>query len=667
MAHCQNCGAPSAPTAVVCTECGAKLTSVPRLGSQTIVGVSPFAPPEKKDEPQSDSPADETPAAGNDPLKGTKIGMPSPFASVEKPVEETKRVDPSAGGQPQPEVPRKAFSGTMVGMPSPVAKPLAQGTAAATDDRADNPRAGEAAHAPPKTLSGTMVGMPSPFPASPEKRSADDNAPKPAQAPEDESHPARLDPTLEELRETYAHNNLHDTIGQTPKSRGARPAAAPSASKEASASSAQGQRFSGTLLGIAQPGIAPVHNASAMSPPHPLAPTGTGSGSSHPPSGFSELPSLAPPLGRPTWQTALLVALGLVAAAGIGGLAAKMSKPDRVVTVSRFAVDDSGKDQLELACQSCEDGTMLEIGTASTRFEKGIGTIVVDHPLALGQNEFPLKMVGPEGKELSAAPLIVPVAFRMSSNWKGRHAETPHGEVLVEAPAESTIKIDGKAVMAIDGKVSYEVPVDEQTLGESSEIEKVAIDVPIEVTTGGKSRTTRASLRGAITPLTLSSVGPIHEIGKGPVTIAGRSAAGAKVSADGKNSIASEDGTFSLVLEDPKEFDGFVTAFTDELLARRVPLVLTRSAEEPEDTLRTFSAIDKAAFVHLTGTVIESRVSQGVTRTLIEVDEGCKIPPCLISASYAEPRHLTPNRSVTVFGWAQPGDPLTLEVIKFPK
>jgi len=365
------------------------------------------------------------------------------------------------------------------------------------------------------------------------------------------------------------------------------------------------------------------------------------------------------------WQTVAFIGGGLVAAAGLGGLVAKMSKADVQVSVTRFSVDDAGHDQLELKCPQCPSGTTLRIQQATCKFEGSKCTLIVSEPLSLGQNEFDLSLVAADGDLLSADPLLVPVAFRMSSNWKGRQASPPFGEILVEAPVGSTIKVDGKPVTDQAGKATYRVVLDAETLGEARDPQKVAFDVPIEVTTGDKIRSTRASLRGVIAPLQLTSAAPLHELSGKTVTISGLSSPGAQVRFGSVTSIANERGEFTLQLTHPQETSGFVEAGTDDQLSRRSPLKLSRSASLPPPVITTFEKITGPSFVQLDATVLESRVAVGVTRTLLEIQKGCQNPPCLLSTTYAEPKHLLPNRTVTVSGWATPGDPVSVKVVKF--
>jgi hypothetical protein len=344
---------------------------------------------------------------------------------------------------------------------------------------------------------------------------------------------------------------------------------------------------------------------------------------------------------------------------------AKLSKADVQVNVTRFSVDEEGRDQLELKCPECPEQTTLRVGKSTCTFSAGRCTLIMDQPLKLGQNEFELGLVTRDGQVITAEPLLVPVAFRMASSWKGREASPPYGEVVIEAPAGSQIKVDGQAVPAPDGKVTHRITLDEQTLGESRDRQPVSFDVPIEVTTANKVRSTRAALRSAIAPLDLTSVGSVHELAGKPVTITGFTAPGGRVIYGSATAIANDRGEFSLALPAPAPTTGFVEVRADELLTRRVALELAASAALPAERTTAFEDITSPRFVELSATVIESRVVGGVTRSLLEVQAGCERPPCLINAIYPEPRHLVPNRPVKVMGWASPGDPVTVQVTKF--
>ncbi len=554
------------------------------------------------------------PQAAARPLAGTMIGMPSPVLPESTPPPPA----PIAAAPAQ----KSTFTGTMVGVVPPIARPTPL-----------SPADQQATHHSPTPLASTQLG----YPINKELQSAMDGQGSLGFA----------------LNQTASSGSFVDSTGAS-----ARSDQVPGGPK----------RFDGTLLGVAQPGIAPTPGAAAEAPPNAggvFEPSDFPTVPDSPKSGVvtSRVPPGTPP--RPLWQTVAFIGGGLLAAAGLGGFLAKMSKADAQVSVTRFSVDDAGRDQLELKCPQCPPGTTLRIQEATCKFEDHKCTLIVSQPLSLGQNEFELSLVAADGELLSADPLLVPVAFRMSSNWKGRQASPPFGEILVEAPAGSRIKVDGKPMSDQAGKTTYKVVLDAETLGESREAQKVAFDVPIEVTTGDKIRSTRASLRGVITPLQLTSVGPLHELSGKTLTISGLSSPGAKVRFGSTTTTANERGEFSLLLTHPDESRGFVEASTEEQLVRRAPLTLSRHASLPAPVITSFEEIKAPGFVQLDATVLESRVAAGVTRTLLEIQKDCGSPPCLLSTTYAEPTHLLPNRTVTVSGWATPGDPVSVKVVKF--
>lgn len=601
MANCQNCGAECAPLAAVCSQCGAKLKVAAPVGGQTMLGMaSPFTPPSEAVPHQR-------------ALAGTMVGMPSPLAGPpsDQPTE-LRGAHDTVVSATEAVPPRRALSGTMVGMPSPVARSPSE------HGEPDPPEL--ASHNQP-TGTATFIGNSS---------------------------------SLDALRATEAQGSRF-ALDQT--------------TSAGSIADGPGRRFDGTLLGVAQPGIAPNQDAFAA-PPQAL-----GSGAVEPSTSDTPtvpdspnsgvVPARAPTSpGRPMWQTASFIAAGLLAAAGLGGLFAKMSKADVQVNVTRFSVDETGHDQLELKCPECPEQTTLRIAESTCKFSQGTCTLVVGKPLSLGQNEFDLSLVAADGEILSADPLLVPVAFRMASSWKGRQASPPYGEIVIEAPAGSRIQVNGEPVADAAGKATYRVELDKESLGEAREAHKIALDVPIEVTTGDKVRSTRATLRSSITPLQLTSLGPVHQLSGKTLTVTGLSTPGAKISLGHATTTANEHGEFTLSLTTPSEFKGFVEARAEDQLTRRVPVELTQAATLP-DPVTDYAQITAPVFVQLSATVIESRVAGGVTRSLLEIQEDCKNTPCLISTIYAEPKHLLPNRNVTVSGWATPGDPVLVKVVKF--
>jgi len=79
----------------------------------------------------------------------------------------------------------------------------------------------------------------------------------------------------------------------------------------------------------------------------------------------------------------------------------------------------------------------------------------------------------------------------------------------------------------------------------------------------------------------------------------------------------------------------------------------------------SFSELKDGVEALLTANVLESRISQGVTRTLLEVPRGCKKSPCLLRGVFAEPKALRPNRTIRIQGDVKASDPFTVRISRF--
>ncbi len=459
-----------------------------------------------------------------------------------------------------------------------------------------------------------------------------------------------------------------------PHSAQMRAAAPPAATPQAEAPPAATPRaatpqakFAGTLLGIARPGIAPnpdrtqnlAHSSSvAESKESPTTPVEIAAPS------FNVIG--APfPTSRPLWKNAAFLAGGVGLAAAIGGGIALLRPSTLDVQVHQFTIDDEGNDELKVSCPQCPEGTQLILGKVKSTIHKGEASLQPSAPLKLGKNELKFRLIAPDGEELRARPVVVPVAFRVNANWNGRHADAPYAEIVVSAPPKSIIQIDGKQIGSESGTAKHTVSFAKEATGENEKLRSVAVDLPVTVKIDKKTRRTSAALSGVITPLSLSSPASHHQLAGKPLTINGRTSADAEVEIAGKKIQADSQGLFSLTLESVQPGPLLVRAHTPRTLTRTVQLHLVKRVKFPKKLVTRFKNIKKGALVNISGNVLESRVSNGTTVALLEVDKGCSAPPCLLRAVYGEPVALRPNRRVRILGEATGGSPLTLRVRRF--
>jgi len=438
-------------------------------------------------------------------------------------------------------------------------------------------------------------------------------------------------------------------------------------------------KFGGTLLGIAQPGIAPnedyTKRPNVAAPPSAAPPRLAASAAqSRParqstpasvPMGLPHKPPATFPTTRPTWHYVLLAIGGLIVAASIGGLAALLGPQRATLKVDKFTIDNQGNDELSISCDECLDGTTISLGKIISHTKDGTAIVHPSSPLKLGKNTLNFRVSAPGGDVLRAKALVLPVAFRVQTDWDGRHEKVPFAAVTVAAPDDSTVQIAGTPFRLKDKRAVYRKTFGQAAQGEESKVLPLAFVVPIVVTVNGIKRETSASLTGAIAPLTLTSPAPLHQLNGKSVTVAGRTSPDATVMVGSTKVSAGANGTFSHTIDSPKEGELEVRAYTDRLVARRLRLKFVTQANVPTDAVRKFKDIQPGLSVTLVGNVLESRVKNGTTTALLEVQTGCENPPCLLRAVYGAPIALKPNRQVRVFGTAASGSSKTLRVTRF--
>jgi hypothetical protein len=360
-----------------------------------------------------------------------------------------------------------------------------------------------------------------------------------------------------------------------------------------------------------------------------------------------------------------MIGAAMVVAAGIGGAIAVFAPKPVTVVVSEFSIDEDGQDRLRIRCAGCEDGDTLVLGDAKGAIEGTEAVLRPKTPLKLGRNELAFHLVTKSGEKREAKTVILPVAFRVLTSWEGRHENPPYAVVTVSAPNDTKVKISG-----VDAPVEKEhavrhIPFEKETLGESKSIESVSAEIPVQVMVDGKKRSAQAELKSGITPLTLTSPAPVHRLGGSTLTVEGTTSADAKVIVNGKAIAADEKGHFRTEIANPGEGELTIEARGKELLTRRVTILLVKQAKPASGAISKFSDIAVGSDVLLSGNVLESRIAEGTTRALVEVETGCETPPCLLRAVYGEPLKLKPNRPVKLSGRAAGGSPMTIRATAF--
>ena len=434
----------------------------------------------------------------------------------------------------------------------------------------------------------------------------------------------------------------------------------------------------GTMLGVAMPGIAPTHGAQpaqmhaaprgrVVGAPAPLAPIVPA-----PAPLVDDEPQIAAPMraarsGVPISIVASVLA-GLLLVAGIAvALLWKGSPP----IVARPTLDAQGHEALHLVCESCADGTRVELAGSKTELKAHEGDLVLATPLAIGDNPLVLQVVRPGMGRDETVKLVVPVSFRIRADVSTVNAKPPVITIRVEAIPASQVEVDGKP-LALDGagKASYTIDVSAETSGSSVETRRVEKQVTYSVTHKGEAPskgTIPAAV--AIVPLQLDAPTSHAVTDQKTITVAGLTTAGATVKVNGEAVPLEASGAFSkaLAVSPSGELTVDVEASSPQLAPRTAHAVvrhvdsLDAEAKAAEtlptatyDAVKDDIAGNAGKAIVIEGEIVDTRVAGHQTILVVTDHRGCagKADPnaCLARVLFGGEDKRKKGDTVRVFG-----------------
>ena len=442
-----------------------------------------------------------------------------------------------------------------------------------------------------------------------------------------------------------------------------------------------------TMMGVARPGIAPLNPGQAKLP----TATPAASAPAHaPPAAYpssGSLPSASevganPPSARPLAPAVrssrqgtapkqgipALAAVSMVGAAGLFAAAAVVwlfYRGHGSLEARATALAD-GKEQLELTCSACDDGTVARLDAASATFAGHHASLPLSRPLKVGENPMTITLVALRGKQ-SFVDISVPVAYRVRGDTSGLDAPTPELRVLVSALPGSTVSVDGKPVaLNAEGEGRYVVDVSAEVTGLDASVKTLERKLPYVVTPpNGAPQTGAVSLQAGITPLIIDAPGPAVLLETSNFVLAGRTAKAGTLSVSDRPISVDPTGRFAQMMNvsAPGETTIVIRATSKDTAPRLFPLrvkrvdSLVREAERVRQRATSnYAAISEQAerkrgwAVALDGVGVEARTENYNTVVLMDVQSGCVHAPCLARITYGAPYSLSAGDKFSAFG-----------------
>lgn len=655
MVPCPKCGTPQSPDVRRCRACGQQLGVAPtadeplkQLGKTQVSGTPASSGPSKP--PLASTASLEPPAGtptGSPGFKKTMMGMPA-------------LSPPSTAAPSAPAPAAGSLHKTMLGVAPMAGSPL--GSAAPARPRTVAGLGGPALPEPsvPNTSSGikkTMLGVAPP------------SVPPPAsETPGAPHHSAPLAATQVQFNPSTAAAqpsgfNPSGTLplqGDQGASQGPSHPSQPPPPVHPSGSSGHQK----TMLGVAVPGIAPMHPGQAK--PTPAAPQVYAA-----PPVYSVPPSAAAPASVEQAPRSRRLIYGLFVTLFLGLVLASvfafywLSSPYSVA--AKVVLDDNGDEQLEVSCSDCPDGTTSEIDGQMTTFKQGKARVTLSDPLKVGNNSLSISLLKPGDKHAETLELTVPVQFRVRGDLSGLGEDPPTLRVAIQAIPGTRVVLDGNAI-ALDagGRGDYKVDVSKELTGEAVSLEKLEKTIPYTITPPDADPAKgEITMRANIAPLKLDAPGPSIVIDKPNFMLAGRTQKGGSVSVAGRAITVDPAGRFAQLMSvsSAGETTISVRGSAKDFAPRLVPVKIRR-VESLADEAKRLKGVSRTAFADVASNadnskgssvlvdarVVESRTDSHTTVILADVTSGCSSDSCLMRVVYGAKMTLKKDEIITVSG-----------------
>jgi len=627
MRACPRCGTSNPIGAAACGACGALLDPRAQPAApagafkQTMLGgVAPVSPQSVpgaasaaglKQTMLGVAPASSQPVPGAAPaggLKQTMLGVAPVPQSV-----------PGAG-QTRGSQPPARFAGTMIGMQSPLSAPAPAAPAPAAP----------AAPADARGFKQTMLGFAAAPGAAPET------------LPSPQAHSAaRVAPPTQDMAGTMIH--------ASPSPHGQMPAPAASPASVPGMPGPQRPMHQQTMLGVARPGIAPLHAGQGRPDPAPAP---------------AVMPEIRRPLpepepepldvlpiprrgGLPKGALALMaVSAALAVIAGIVAFLWESPRPIRAEVV----LDDRGSEAIALTCDDCADGTTVSLGSSRGTFSARKASLALSKGLEIGRNEIAVDVKRPGMGRDEQVTLSVGVDYRVRGVLTPLTEDPPKVKVAVEAVPGATAIVDGHAVpLDAAGKGDYGIEVSRDLEGPADEIRPFERKLPYTITLpGGAAHRGDVVLRFGIVPLRVEAPGDGIVIEGETFMLSGRTLKDGRITVSGRPITVDAEGRFAQLMNVSSVGETTIVVRAEakdhaprlvRVKVKRVASLRDEAALFRQSATDQYSAIasadDKKGIpVALDGEVVESRMDGEVTRLLLEVKGGCPSAPCLAKIVY---------------------------------
>lgn len=343
-----------------------------------------------------------------------------------------------------------------------------------------------------------------------------------------------------------------------------------------------------------------------------------------------------------------------------------LSQRRSVRAEARF--DPLGRPELHLSCPSCADGTSLSLGEASAVTRGGRAVLALSPPLSLGRQRATLEVKDPGQRRPRREEVEYEVDFVVSADQRGLAHPEPKLALVFDAKPEVSFVVDGRVVApSPNGIRRYELGVRQELTGPAKQPTTLRKKIPYLV-----KRPTGESVRGElelvipIVALSVEAPGPSIVIEGSSFVLAGATERDGLVTVEGRPITVDPSGRFAQLMSVSAIGDTTVSVRASApgraprffpIRVKRVASLAAEAAAFERRAQGSYAAIADAVeqkvgwAVVLEGKLTEVKSDGYVSSLLLEVDKGCRTPPCLVRLALGERTSLAVGAGVTAYGY----------------
>lgn len=414
-----------------------------------------------------------------------------------------------------------------------------------------------------------------------------------------------------------------------------------------------------TMLGVARPGIAPLHPGEEKRPGYePLDPS------------LGEIiDSTPPPENTTPWRvpTGALVLVGACSALVVGAVIFLILYDTPKALSAAASVNEQDHDVLEITCDNCADGTKATLDGTTITLNNGTGVLPLKEPLAMGKREFKIALERPGIGRDEVVRVSVPVQYRVHADYSGLNNDPPEfGVVFQTLPGLKATVDDEEIEFDAEGRGTYSVDLSKRLQGIDPNERPITDLVSYTITfPQSEPEKGRVKLRTSAVPLWLESPGLRTVLDGDRFKLAGRTAKGGTVTVEGQSIAVDAEGHFDQMMsvDAVGETTIEVRAQAPDHAPRWAQLRIKRvdDLKKEAELFRQTGTDQYGAYaqnidtkigmaVVADGVVEQSAMDGQTTMILLDVQNGCKQSPCLVRLVNGGAVDLKPRSKISAFG-----------------